>query len=103
MCARVSGILSAVLIGLVGDLEGERDAALRWLRVLGERGDVQVAYQLGDLRFGMGPEPEACLAAIDYACAQYDLRLFCINGNHENWRNWTVCGAHPHGSTRMEV
>jgi hypothetical protein len=85
MSGRISGILSAVLVGLVGDLEGERDAALRWLRLLGERGDVQVAYQLGDLRFGMGPEPEAYLADIDSACAQYDLRLFCINGNHENW------------------
>lgn len=74
-----------MLVGLVGDLEGERDAAVRWLRVLGERGDVQVAYQLGDLRFGMGPEPEAYLAAIDSVCAQYELRLFCINGNHENW------------------
>jgi hypothetical protein len=85
MSGRISGILSAVLVGLVGDLEGERDAALRWLRLLGERGDVQVAYQLGDLRFGMGPEPEAYLADIDSACAKYDLRLFCINGNHENW------------------
>jgi len=74
-----------VLIGLVGDLEGEQDAAVRWLRVLGERGDVEIAYQLGDLRFGMGPEPEAYLAAIDSVCAEYDLRLFCINGNHENW------------------
>jgi hypothetical protein len=25
------------------------------------------------------------LAAIDSVCAQYGLRLFCINGNHENW------------------
>jgi calcineurin-like phosphoesterase family protein len=74
-----------MLVGLVGDLEGERDAAVRWLRVLGERGDVRVAYQLGDLRFGMGPEPEAYLAAIDSVCAKYDLKLFCINGNHENW------------------
>lgn len=74
-----------MLVGLVGDLEGELDAAVRWLRVLGERGDVGVAYQLGDLRFGMGPEPEAYLAAIDSVCAEYDLRLFCINGNHENW------------------
>ncbi len=74
-----------MLVGLVGDLEGEHDAAVRWLRVLGERGDVAIAYQLGDLRFGMGPEPEAYLAAIDSVCAEYDLRLFCINGNHENW------------------
>jgi hypothetical protein len=79
------GRLSAMLVGLVGDLEGERDAAVRWLRVLGERGDVHVAYQLGDLRFGMGQEPEAYLAAIDSVCARYELRLFCINGNHENW------------------
>lgn len=85
MIGRSSGRLSVMLVGLVGDLEGERDAAVRWLRVLGERGDVRVAYQLGDLRFGMGPEPEAYLAAIDAVCAEYDLRLFCINGNHENW------------------
>lgn len=74
-----------MLVGLIGDLEGERDAAVRWLRALGERGDLEVAYQLGDLRFGMGPEPEAYLAAIDAVCAEYGLRLFCINGNHENW------------------
>lgn len=74
-----------MLVGLVGDLEGERDAAVRWLRVLGERGDVHVAYQLGDLRFAMGPDPAAYLAAIDSVCAEYELRLFCINGNHENW------------------
>lgn len=74
-----------MLVGLVGDLEGERDAAVRWLRVLGERGDVQVVYQLGDLRFGMGPDPDGYLAAIDSVCDQYELRLFGINGNHENW------------------
>lgn len=74
-----------MLVGLVGDLEGERDAAVRWLRALGERGDVYVAYQLGDLRFGMGRDPETYLAAIESVCAQYDLRMFCINGNHENW------------------
>lgn len=39
-------MISAVLVGLVGDLEGELDAAVRWLRVLGERGDVEVAFQL---------------------------------------------------------
>ncbi len=72
-------------VGLVGDLEGEKDAAVRWLRLLGERGDVRVVYQLGDLRFGMGPEPEAYLAAIDTVCAEYDLTLHGINGNHENW------------------
>lgn len=74
-----------MLVGLVGDLEGELDAALRWLRVLGERGDVSVAYQLGDLRFGMGPDPEAYLAAIESVCAQHELELYCVNGNHENW------------------
>lgn len=74
-----------MLVGLVGDLEGERDAAVRWLQALGERGDVHVVYQLGDLRFGMGPEPETYLAAIDSVCARYGLHLFCINGNHENW------------------
>jgi hypothetical protein len=77
--------LSAMLVGLAGDVEGEVDAAVSWLRVLGQRGDVHVAYQLGDLRFGMGPEPEAYLEAIDSVCAEYDLKLFCINGNHENW------------------
>jgi hypothetical protein len=74
-----------MLVGLVGDLEGERDAAVYWLQALGERGDVQVAYQLGDLRFGMGVEPDAYLAAIESVCASHGLRLFCINGNHENW------------------
>ena len=40
-----------MIIGLVGDLEGDRDWAVNRLRALGERGDVEVACQLGDLRF----------------------------------------------------
>lgn len=90
-----------MLVGLVGDLEGECDAAVRWLRAVGERGDVQVVYQLGDLRYGMGPEPEAYLAAIDEVCARYDLELYGINGNHENWdeldRLWSGSWADPAG------
>jgi hypothetical protein len=74
-----------VIIGLVGDLEGDRDWAVSVLRTLGERGDVSVACQLGDLRFGMGPDPAGYLAAIESVCAEYDLRLLCVNGNHENW------------------
>lgn len=88
-------MISFVLIGLVGDLEGEQDAAVRWLRILGERGDVEVVYQLGDLRFGMGPDPEAYLAAIESVCAEYNLRLFCINGNHENWEQLDRLWATP--------
>lgn len=84
-----------MLVGLVGDLEGERDAAVRWLQVLGERGDVQIVYQLGDLRFGMGPEPEAYLATIECVCARYDLKLFGINGNHENWAELDRLWATP--------
>ena len=43
-------------LGLIGDLEGELGAAVDCLRLLGERGDVSVACQLGDLRFGYGPD-----------------------------------------------
>ncbi|WP_460713047.1 metallophosphoesterase [Nocardioides dilutus] len=74
-----------MLVGLIGDLEGEESAAVECLRALGERGDVRVAYQLGDLRFGMGPEPDTYLAAIEETCAAYDIDLYCITGNHENW------------------
>jgi hypothetical protein len=74
-----------VIIGLVGDLEGDRDWAVSVLRMLGQRGDVQVACQLGDLRFGMGADPEGYLDAIESVCTEFDLRLLCINGNHENW------------------
>jgi hypothetical protein len=74
-----------VIIGLIGDLEGDRDWAVTRLRELGERGDVQVACQLGDLRFGMGPDHRGYLAAIEAVCAEVGLRLLCINGNHENW------------------
>ena len=55
---RFCGMLRPVIIGLIGDLEGDRDWAVSVLRRLGERGDVNVACQLGDLRFGMGPDPE---------------------------------------------
>jgi hypothetical protein len=74
-----------VIIGLIGDLEGDRDWAVSRLRELGERGDVEVACQLGDLRFGMGPDADAYLAAIESVCAELGLRLLCVNGNHENW------------------
>ncbi len=70
---------------MLGDLEGDRDWAVSILRTLGQRGDVEVVCQLGDLRFGMGEQPEGYLAAIDAACAEHGLRLLCINGNHENW------------------
>lgn len=78
-------MLRSMIIGLIGDLEGDRDWAVSRLRMLGERGDVEVACQLGDLRFGMGADPEGYLAAIESACADFGLRLLCINGNHENW------------------
>jgi hypothetical protein len=80
-----SGRIRRVIIGLIGDLEGDRDWAVCRLRELGERGDVEVACQLGDLRFGMGPDPEGYLAALEAACADFGLRLLCVNGNHENW------------------
>jgi hypothetical protein len=74
-----------MIIGLIGDLEGDRDWAVDRLRELGERGDVEVAVQLGDLRLGMGAEPDEYLAALESVCADFRLRLLCITGNHENW------------------
>ncbi len=84
-----------MIIGLVGDLEGDRDWAVRVLRTLGERRDVEVVCQLGDLRFGMGEDPEGYLAAIESVCAELDLRLLCINGNHENWARLDELWADP--------
>ncbi len=72
-------------IGLIGDLEGEVDAAVDCLRLLGERGDVDVACQLGDLRVGYGPDPEGYLDTIESLCVDYGIELQCITGNHENW------------------
>jgi hypothetical protein len=83
-----------MIIGLVGDLEGDRDWAVRVLRSLGERG-VEVACQLGDLRFGMGPDPDGYLAAIESVCAEVGLRLLCINGNHEHWARLDELWADP--------
>lgn len=74
-----------MMIGLIGDLEGEQAAATDCLRLLGERGDVHVAYQLGDLRFGYGPDPEGYLDTIESLCAEYGIELLSITGNHENW------------------
>jgi len=84
-----------VMIGLVGDLEGEETAAIDCLRQLGERGDVRIAYQLGDLRFGMGPDPDGYLGAIEATCAEYDIQLSCITGNHENWERLDALWADP--------
>jgi hypothetical protein len=90
-----SGRIRRVIIGLIGDLEGDRDWAVSRLRALGERGGVEVACQLGDLRFGMGPDPEGYLAALESVCAEYGLRLLCINGNHEHWARLDHLWAEP--------
>ena len=84
-----------MIIGLIGDLEGEQSAAVQALRALGRRGDVRWACQLGDLRFGMGPDPDAYLAAIESVCASLDIRLLCIGGNHENWERLDALWADP--------
>lgn len=84
-----------MIIGLIGDLEGDRDWAVEVIRRLGERGDVRVACQLGDLRFGMGPDPDGYLAAIESACAAAGVRLLCINGNHENWARLDQLWSEP--------
>jgi hypothetical protein len=83
-----------VIIGLVGDLEGDRDWAVGVIRSLGQRG-IEVACQLGDLRFGMGPDPAGYLAAIESVCAEVGLRLLCINGNHEHWAQLDEMWADP--------
>ena len=88
-------MIHAVIIGLVGDLEGDRDWAVGRLRALGERGDVDVACQLGDLRFGMGPHHEEYLAAIESVCAEFGLQLLCITGNHEDWARLDQLWAEP--------
>ena len=85
-----------MIVGLLGDLEGEDRAAVEWLRALGEQ-DVRIAYQLGDLRFGMGPDPDAYLGAIEGVCAEYGLQLSCIGGNHENWGRLDELWAAPAG------
>lgn len=92
-------MLRSVIIGLVGDLEGDRDWAVSVLRTLGQRGDVDVVCQLGDLRFGMGADPEGYLDAIESVCAEFDLRLLCINGNHENWARLDQMWSEPEGRT----
>jgi hypothetical protein len=88
-------MLPSMIIGLIGDLEGDRDWAVQVLRTIGERGDVEVACQLGDLRFGMGGDPEGYLADIESTCAEFGLRLMCINGNHENWARLDQMWAAP--------
>ena len=90
------GILAPVIVGLVGDLEGEVHAAVESVRALGERG-VEVAHQLGDLRFGMGPDPDGYLGAIEETCAEYALQMFCVPGNHENWALLDALWAAPAG------
>src|SRR5436309_15088209 len=90
-------MLRSVIIGLVGDLEGDRDWAVSVLRTLGQRGDVDVVCQLGDLRFGMGADPEGYLNDIESVCAEFDLRLLCINGNHENWARLDQMWSQPPG------
>ena len=84
-----------MIIGLIGDLEGDQDWAVGRLRAWGERGDIEVVCQLGDLRYGMGSRHEEYLAAIESVCAEVGLRLLCINGNHENWAQLDRLWAEP--------
>ena len=84
-----------MIIGLIGDLEGDRAWAVSRIRALGERGDVEVACQLGDLRYGMGADPEGYLDALETACAETGLRLLCIGGNHEHWDRLDRLWADP--------
>ncbi len=88
-------MIGAMIIGLLGDLEGDRDWAVSRLRAIGERGDVEVVCQLGDLRFGMGPHHEEYLAAVESVCAERGLRLLCVNGNHENWARLDALWTEP--------
>ena len=88
-----------MIIGLVGDLEGDRDWAVSRLRALGERGDVEVACQLGDLRFGMGEHHQEYLAAIESVCAEHDLRLLCIGGTTRTGLFSTGCRRSHAGRT----
>jgi hypothetical protein len=88
-------MIDAVIIGLIGDLEGDQNWAVSRLRAIGERGDVEVACQLGDLRFGMGLHHEEYLHAVESVCAEFELRLLCINGNHENWARLDHLWAEP--------
>ena len=88
-------MIRRVIIGLVGDLEGDRDWDVGRLRALGERGDLEVACQLGDLRFGYGPDPEGYLTALESVCAEFGIQLLCITGNHENWARLDQLWAEP--------
>ncbi|MEZ5097399.1 MAG: metallophosphoesterase [Nocardioides sp.] len=84
-----------MIIALIGDLEGDQEWAVSRLRALGERRDVRVVCQLGDLRFGMGPRPEEYLDAVESVCAELDLQVLCITGNHENWDQLDRLWADP--------
>jgi hypothetical protein len=84
-----------MMLGLIGDAEGEREAVLDCLSRLGQRGDMAVACQLGDLRFGYGSDPEGYLDAIETQCAEYEIELLCITGNHENWALLDAMWADP--------
>ena len=95
-----SDIIAAMMLGLIGDVEGEREAALDCLSRLGQRGDVAVACQLGDLRFGYGSDPEGYLDAIETPCAEYEIELLGITGNTRTGRSSTRCGRTRHGRTR---
>ena len=45
----------------------------------------------------MGPDPEGYLAAIEDVCAEYDLQMSCITGNHEHWVRLDALWAGPGG------
>lgn len=96
-----------MIIALLGDVEGDRDVAVARLREIGERGDVEHVCQLGDLRFGMGSHPEQYLAALEAACADFGLRLWCVPGNHENWaeldRRWAQPSARGHDGVLLPL
>lgn len=86
-------------VGLVGDLEGDVDAAVRWLTYLGERGDVRTVYQLGDLRFGMlGVRPRLLAHGHFHAAGETDVR---IPGCDVPTTIWSLAARQDPGTVRV--
>lgn len=55
----------------------------------------------------MGPKPGAYWTAMDSVCAQHELKLYGINGNHENWaesdRLWSAPRWLNHGGVLSPI
>ena len=86
--------VACVIIGLVGDLEGDRDWAVRIAPVAGRARRSRSPSSSATCASGWG-RPRRLPRGDRVGCAETGLRLLGIGGNHEHWARLDEMWADP--------